>query len=105
MSSNFERVHEILNQANFENFSCLSNAEPKICQDSPNQRQDDPVFSLYPRTMDTQRELFSKIPNFWAWADKLGRKCLGHFYKKTNFLYPHPKYLFGIGILIWAAKN
>ena len=58
MNSNFERVHEILNQANFENFSCLSNAEPKICQDAPNQGQDDPVFSLYPRTMDTQREFY-----------------------------------------------
>jgi hypothetical protein len=24
---------------------------------------------------------------------------------KTKPLYPHPKYLFGIGILIWAANN
>ena len=29
MSSNFERFHEILNQANSENFSCLSHVEPK----------------------------------------------------------------------------
>jgi hypothetical protein len=27
------------------------------------------------------------------------------FLQKTKPLYPHPKYLFGIGILIWAAKN
>jgi hypothetical protein len=24
---------------------------------------------------------------------------------KKNPLYPHPKYLFGIGILIWSEKN
>ena len=27
------------------------------------------------------------------------------FLQKTKPLYPHPKYLFGIGIWIWAAKN
>ena len=27
------------------------------------------------------------------------------FPQKTKPLYPHPKNLFGIGILIWAAKN
>ena len=27
------------------------------------------------------------------------------FLQKTTPLYPHPKYLFGIGIWIWAAKN
>jgi hypothetical protein len=27
------------------------------------------------------------------------------FLQKTKPLYPHPKYLFGIGILIWTAKN
>ena len=26
--------------------------------------------AIKPRTMNTQRELFSKIPNFWAWACK-----------------------------------
>ena len=29
MNSNFERFPEILNQANSENFSCLSHVEPK----------------------------------------------------------------------------
>jgi hypothetical protein len=27
------------------------------------------------------------------------------FLQKTKPLYPNPKYLFGIGILIWAEKN
>ena len=27
------------------------------------------------------------------------------FLQKTKPLYPHPEYLFGIGIWIWAAKN
>ena len=27
------------------------------------------------------------------------------FLQKTKPLYPYPKYLFGIGIWIWAAKN
>ena len=31
------------------------------------------------QTTDTQRELFSKIPNFWAWADKLSPKFFGVF--------------------------
>ena len=72
---------------------------------------------------------FSKISNFWAWADILGWNFLRHlgyfrtisthfgtlcslsmfsiiqplFLQKTKPLYPHPKYLFGIGI--WASKN
>ena len=25
-----------------------------------------------------ERVFFSKIPNFWAWADKFGRNILGH---------------------------
>ena len=73
-------------------------------------------------------ELFSKISNFWAWADILGWNILRHlryfwpdyqhpfwycesifsiryFYKKSKPLYPTPKYLFGSGIWIWAAKN
>ena len=29
MNSNFERFQEILNQANFENLSCLSHVKPK----------------------------------------------------------------------------
>ena len=28
-----------------------------------------------------------------------------YFYKKTKPLYPHPKYLFGIGIWVWAKKD
>ena len=83
------------------------------------------------RTTDTQWNIFFiEIPNFCALADKLGRSILGHlgyfrtapilvlwvpcpcfslfnhyFYKKTKPLYPYLKYLFGIGILIWPAKN
>ena len=80
----------------------------------------------YGRTMNP---FFIEIPNFWAWANNLGRYILGHFWyfrpilvlwvpwivhvfynqslylQKTKPLYPHPKYLFGIGIWIWAAKN
>ena len=31
MSSNFERLHEIINEAYAENFSFLSHCEPKKC--------------------------------------------------------------------------
>ena len=75
---------------------------------------------------------FIEIQNFLALADKLADKFLGilgicgptistHFctvsplsmfsiiqpvfLQKTKPLYPNPKYLFGIGIWIWAAKN
>ena len=70
------------------------------------------------------RALFSKIPNFWAWADKLGRKFWGiwsiygrfistHFgtvgsmsmfsmnqilfLQKTKPIYPNPKNVFVSG--------
>ena len=77
--------------------------------------------------MNTQRELFSKIPNFWAWACKFRVKihrgiwgilselsapilalCVPcpcfplikhYFYKKQALIYPNYKYLFGIWIL------
>ena len=69
------------------------------------------------------KPFFIEIPNFWAWADKLGREILGYlgifgqtisthfgtvsplsmfsiiqplFLQKTKALYPHPIYLFGI---------
>ena len=68
---------------------------------------------------------FMEIQNFWVWADKFwgifGRNISTHFdtvsplsmfstiqplfRKKTMPSYPHPKYLFGIGIRIWTAKN
>ena len=78
----------------------------------------------------TPRESFSKkILNFWASVDILGH--LGYFWpiyqhpahygtvspmsmfsinqplflQNTKPLYPNPKYLFGIGIWNWAAKN
>ena len=42
-----------------------------------------------PRTTDTQRELFSKISNFWAWADILGWNCLRHLgYFRPNYQPP-----------------
>ena len=67
------------------------------------------------------KPFFIEIPNFWAWADKLwgiwgilGPFISTHlgtvsplsmffiiqllFQQKTKPLYPHPKYLFGIGI-------
>ena len=39
---------------------------------------------------DTNREgFFLKIPNFWAWADKLGQKISGHFgYFRSNYKDP-----------------
>ena len=88
---------------------------------------------FYSRTTDTQCSLFSlKSQTFGLgqtnWADNLwgisgifGQTIRTHFgivsplsmfsiiqplfLQKTKPLYPHPKYLFGIGILIWAAKN
>ena len=78
------------------------------------------------------KQFFIKIKNFWAWADKVSKLILGHlvyfwpkyqhpfwyseslvmffiiqplFLQKTKPLYPHPKYLFGIGIWTWAAQN
>ena len=41
---------------------------------------------LQPRNMDTKRELFLKIPIFWAWADRLGKKFFGHLgYFRPNY--------------------
>jgi hypothetical protein len=69
------------------------------------------------------KPFFIEIQNFWSWADKfwgiwgifgqtISSESLVHVFHyssiistKTKPLYPHPKYLFGIGILIWAAKN
>ena len=74
------------------------------------------------------KPFFIEIQKFWAWADKFwgiwgtfGRTISTHFgtvsplsmfsiiqplfLQKTKPLYPHPKYLFGIGIWIWATKN
>ena len=82
-------------------------------------------------TTDYRRPLklfFIEIQNFWAWAGKFwgiwgifSQTISTHFgtasplsmfsiiqplfLQKTKPLYPHPKYLFGIGIWIWAAKN
>ena len=43
----------------------------------------------------TPREsFFSKIPNFWAWADKFGRKFLGHF-GYFRLIYQSPFWDFG----------
>ena len=74
------------------------------------------------------KPFFIEIQNFWAWADTFwgiwGIFCqtisthFGRvsplsmisiiqplFLQKTTPLYPTPKYLFGSGIWIWAAKN
>ena len=76
---------------------------------------------------------FIETPNYWAWADKFWKDkfwgiwgIFGHFIRfhlgtvsslstfsinrplflqKTKPLYPNLKYLSGIGIWIWAAKN
>ena len=55
------------------------------------------------RTTDTQRELFSKIRNFWAWADKLGQIFGGYF----GYFQPNYQHYFGtvsplsMGKCIW----
>ena len=41
------------------------------------------------RTTDTQRELFSKISNFWAWADKLGENFGGIWSIFGQFISTH----------------
>ena len=46
MNSNFERLQKIINQAYDENFNCLFDENPEICQDVPNQGQDDLVLYL-----------------------------------------------------------
>ena len=47
--------------------------------DAVHQKLFNSIHSLDPRTTDTQREVFfSKIPNFWAGADKLGQKFFAH---------------------------
>ena len=78
------------------------------------------------------KPFFIEIQNFWAWADNWADKFWGIwdifrqtistrfgtvsplpmfsiiqplFLQKTEPLYPHPIYLFGIWILIWVAKN
>ena len=81
----------------------------------------------FPRTTYERpmKPFFIKIPNFWAWADNLGRWILGHLgyfrpiyqhpfwycplsmFSIDQPLYPNlnPKYSFGIGIWICATKN
>ena len=44
MNSNFERFHEILNQANSENFSYLSHVKSKILPGCHKAGQDDLVL-------------------------------------------------------------
>ena len=86
-------------------------------------------FSCLPLAngLRTPREsFFSKISNFWAWADILGWNFWGHFGRTINThfgtvsslfsifqslflqkikpLYPSPKYLFGSGIWTWAQQ-
>ena len=75
------------------------------------------------------KPFFIEITNFWAWADRFwgiwgifGRTISTQFgtvtplsmfsiiqplflQKLSLCTYPHPKFLFGIGILIWATKN
>ena len=41
--------------------------------------------------MDTQRDFFSKIRNFWAWADKLGWNFLRHL----GYFRPNNQHYFG----------
>ena len=41
---------------------------------------------LTPRTTDTQRDNFFKIPSIWVWAEKFGQNFLGHFwYFRPNY--------------------
>ena len=91
------------------------------------------IFHVDEHGLRTPRQRFvSKISNFWAWADTLGWIFLRHlgyfrpdylhpfwysdflvhvfhiqplFLQKIKPLYPTPKYLFGSGICICAAKN
>ena len=53
------------------------------------------------------KPLFIEIQNFWAWANKMGRKILGHLgYFRPNYQQPFwYKYLFRIEIWIWATKS
>ena len=91
--------------------------------------------SLTPRTTDAQWSLFHWNPELLGLGRQIGQINSGafgvligwiisthfgtvsplsmfniplfnhYFYNKTKPLYPHPKYLFGIVIWIWAAKN
>ena len=64
------------------------------------------------------KPFFIEMPNLWACQTNYADKFLGilaepilvqwvcfAFLQKTKPLYPNPKYLFGIWIWIWAAKN
>ena len=77
------------------------------------------------------KPFFIEIQNFWAWTDKMckfwgicgifGQFISTHFgtvsslsifsiteplfLQRNKPLYPHLKYFFGIGILIWSTKN
>ena len=49
------------------------------------------VISSKPRTTDTQRELFSRFWNFWAWAEKMGWNFMRHL----GYFWPNYKHYFG----------
>ena len=93
-----------------------------------------PFESLISRTMDTQREFFFENPKLLGLGRQIVPKISGAFggifgwfisthfgnvsplsmfsnnqplflQKKLSLSYPNAKYLFGIEIWIWAAKN
>ena len=45
-----------------------------------------------------QERAFSKIPNFWAWADKLSRKFWGHL-GYFRLIYQHPFWYCTVSLL------
>ena len=49
-------------------------------------------FNYFIHGQRTYREsFFSKIQNFWAWADKMGRNFMPHF----GYFWPNCKHYFG----------
>ena len=55
------------------------------------------IWGIFSRTISTHFGTVSPLSMFFIIQPLILRK--------TKPLYPHPKYLFGIGIWIWAAKN
>ena len=68
MSSNFARLHKIINQAYAENYSCLFHVwSPEICQDAPNQVQDDLVLFtiIFFRSLVCLSVIFYSTKTIW----------------------------------------
>ena len=84
-------------------YHCLFSAENKFGRTLISSNH---MISICPRTTDAKWSLFYWNPELLGLARQIGQISIIQplFLQKTKPLYPHSKYLFGIGIWLWATK-